>query len=409
MTPSILIACPVLRGQLEPECMHSLLAAREYLLFRGIPHKVLTNECALISANRNEMTASFLNVTNADFLLWVDSDISFPPYAVSRLMSYDLDIVGGVYFRKEREARPLIFDYHDGGFHTRYAVPRVGLFEVDGLGTGFMLIKRRVLERFNPDVVKAIGPPFGIGVDDKGKEVGEDLAFCKRAKQTLGYKIWADPSIPLMHVGKYAYGRSEFEAGEKIWAVMQSRKLYENEISGWMAPLELNWLYETACRMDGIIEIGSWKGRSTHALLSGAVKRTDGQPPAKVIAVDTWKGTLNEQGGMTGPAIAVPDHDVYEEFMANVGQFPNLEAMRMTSLEAAKLVPDQSVDMVFIDGDHSYESVKADIEAWMPKARKMLCGHDWQWHSVQEAVTERFGEPDLAETIWVIDLEKWRA
>jgi len=175
----------------------------------------------------------------------------------------------------------------------------------------------------------------------------------------------------------------------------EEHELYTNEIGGWMTVPELNWLFETAKRMESIVEVGSWKGRSTHALLSGC--------KGKVTAVDTWLGSPNE---VRSPTVEVPDHDVYDEFIVNVGEFPNLEVKRMTSLEAAALFPDKSVDMVFIDGNHGYESVKADIEAWLPKAKRILCGHDWHWHSVQEAVTDRFGEPDTAETIWVVKVDE---
>ncbi len=393
--PTVLLAVPVMRGQLEPECLHSLLAARSYFDERGIGHKVLTNECSLISASRNDMAMSFLNVTNADFLMWLDSDISFPPYGIYRLMKHDLDVVGGVYFRKEREARPLIMKLDEKNmFHTRWDIPRTGLFEVDAMGAGFLLVKRRVLEQFTPEVVLNIGTPFGIGLDANGKEEGEDLSFCRRVRK-LGFKVWADPSIPLSHIGKWSYGRSDYEAAAMLVKMREEHELYTNEIGGWMTVPELNWLFETAKRMESIVEVGSWKGRSTHALLSGC--------KGKVTAVDTWLGSPNE---VRSPTVEVPDHDVYDEFIVNVGEFPNLEVKRMTSLEAAALFPDKSVDMVFIDGNHGYESVKADIEAWLPKAKRILCGHDWHWHSVQEAVTERFGEPDTAETIWVVKVDE---
>jgi hypothetical protein len=50
--------------------------------------------------------------------------------------------------------------------------------------------------------------------------------------------------------------------------------------------------------------------------------------------------------------------------------------------------------MIFIDADHSYESVLADILAWRPKARKLICGHDYKktWPGVQRAVQEVFGK-----------------
>ena len=53
--------------------------------------------------------------------------------------------------------------------------------------------------------------------------------------------------------------------------------------------------------------------------------------------------------------------------------------MAMTSLEAAAKVSDASLDMVFLDADHSYEGVKADLAAWLPKVKPggWIGGHDY--------------------------------
>jgi Methyltransferase domain len=74
---------------------------------------------------------------------------------------------------------------------------------------------------------------------------------------------------------------------------------------------------------------------------------------------------------------------------------------RMTSLEAAAKVPDQSFDFVYIDARHDYESVKEDLEAWCGKVRPggVLAGHDYvdgdlpqgEFY-VKSAVDEFFGE-----------------
>jgi hypothetical protein len=65
---------------------------------------------------------------------------------------------------------------------------------------------------------------------------------------------------------------------------------------------------------------------------------------------------------------------------------------RMTSLEAAASVPDGWLDFVFLDGDHRYDAITADIRAWMPKVRKggLICGHDFTpgWPGVVQAVQE---------------------
>lgn len=57
----------------------------------------------------------------------------------------------------------------------------------------------------------------------------------------------------------------------------------------------------------------------------------------------------------------------------------NFEPIKDFSLEAAKRFADESLDFVYIDAAHEYESVKEDIEAWAPKVRKdgLVMGHDY--------------------------------
>jgi len=68
----------------------------------------------------------------------------------------------------------------------------------------------------------------------------------------------------------------------------------------------------------------------------------------------------------------------------------NAVIMRMTSLEAAKIIPDNSLDMIYIDALHDYENVKADILAWEPKVVPggIISGHDWKHFGVTKAVQE---------------------
>lgn len=55
------------------------------------------------------------------------------------------------------------------------------------------------------------------------------------------------------------------------------------------------------------------------------------------------------------------------------------EVVKADSIEYSKLVPDESLDFVYIDADHRYETSKADIKAWFPKVRKggIISGHDY--------------------------------
>lgn len=146
-------------------------------------------------------------------------------------------------------------------------------------------------------------------------------------------------------------------------------------IDGWMTEEELAWLTEQAQSSETIVEIGSWKGRSTTALLNGC--------PGTVHAIDHFKGSPGEDRHSEAR-----EHDVFAEFMANVGAYPNLAIHRADSVTPAQLFADRSVDMVFIDGGHDKEQVLRDLRAWMPKCKTLLCGHDRDWIGVQEALAE---------------------
>lgn len=162
-----------------------------------------------------------------------------------------------------------------------------------------------------------------------------------------------------------------------------------SSIWGWMRTPELLWLSEQAANMDSIVEIGSLHGRSAFALLTACL--------GPVYCIDPWDD----------------EHDLcYGSFLRQCGHFPNLHAIRGLSPAAGSFVPGK-VDMVFIDGDHSREGIAADIEYWLPRTRKLICGHDYTWDpprgypDVKAVVDETFGDrasvaPDTA--IWAVEL-----
>lgn len=164
-------------------------------------------------------------------------------------------------------------------------------------------------------------------------------------------------------------------------------------IWGWMTPVELYWLRDTAATVESVVEVGCLHGRSAYALLEGC--------PGPVYCVDPW---TDDDG-----------NDAYQSFLSSCGHFPNLRAQRTTSTEAARIFaldPVETVDMVFLDGDHEYESVLVDIATWLPLTRRILCGHDYAnaddgYPGVRRAVTEVFGDrayrPD-GTSIWVVDV-----
>lgn len=164
-------------------------------------------------------------------------------------------------------------------------------------------------------------------------------------------------------------------------------------IEGWMSALECQWLYGVAKGMENILELGSWKGRSTHALAKGC--------KGTVTAVDHWQGSKDVIDLTNKMA---KQEDVYATFLNNVKDCPNIVPLKMSGDEASDLFDDKSFDMVFIDAGHTYEEVKNDIARWLPKARILMCGDDYMpntWMGVVQAVDEAFGKPDgLCGKIW---------
>jgi predicted O-methyltransferase YrrM len=70
-----------------------------------------------------------------------------------------------------------------------------------------------------------------------------------------------------------------------------------------------------------------------------------------------------------------------------------VELIKSDSCSAASLFENESLDFVFIDGNHWYDYVKKDIEAWLPKIKKggIISGHDYEENGVSTAVREIFG------------------
>lgn len=162
-------------------------------------------------------------------------------------------------------------------------------------------------------------------------------------------------------------------------------------IQGWMSPEELRYLSEQAAKHKRIAEVGSWRGRSTAAISDS----TDGV----VFAVDTWAGSpetdFDPEFTAGGPEW------LFDEFMRSAAS--NVTAIRMTSLDAAEYFRNrgETFDMIFIDGAHDVESVKADIGAWLPLLAEggLLCGHDY-FTTVQEAVDSLLKARPARGSIW---------
>lgn len=229
----IYVATPMYGGMCTGVYMQSILGLVS--LFSANGHKVscasMFNE-SLITRGRNNMTHGFLK-TDADYLFWIDADIKFDPHDAYRMYLANVDIIGGVYPKKEinwqtvREAAlrgEANLENFTGSFvvnlidyKPEITVPEHLPCEVSAVGTGFMLVKRHVIEkmkswtpRFRNDMsaMQAGEEIYSFFMDpicpDTGRFLSEDYFFCEQWRKHGG-KIYAAPWCKLGHMGTYLF------------------------------------------------------------------------------------------------------------------------------------------------------------------------------------------------------------
>jgi hypothetical protein len=142
-------------------------------------------------------------------------------------------------------------------------------------------------------------------------------------------------------------------------------------------------------RSPRVCEVGSWAGRSAIIMAKSG---------ATVTCVDTWEGSQNDAGCKAYDGSRGRPLDVFRRntaglpITANVGKSP----------EVASEFADGEFDIVYLDAEHDYESVKADIKAWRPKAKHILAGHDYHsYPDVQRAVATCGIKPRVVGNVWM--------
>lgn len=153
------------------------------------------------------------------------------------------------------------------------------------------------------------------------------------------------------------------------------------------------------------VEIGTYTGASCAFLAQKLLERT---PDFELYAVDLWD-RVNTETDYTRQV----DSTVWQQFNERLQRQSLTQVVRIIREESAKAASqfeDKSVDFAFIDANHSYEHVKADIEAWLPKMKigGMLSGHDYgEPCGVKQAVDEVLGENvSLMGTCWYTFITK---
>jgi len=231
--PNIYVGTPCFGGMVTTGYMMSMLGLMQYAEKAGFSVSInLLGRDSLVTRARNTIVAEFLE-SNATHLMFIDADLTFEPQLVHRMLAFDEDVVAGMYPAKAylwdpparlREKEPLqtAMLQYVGKFCQPPELERRGPFATGVYcATGFMLMKRNVIERLieaNPDRAYSSDHVYVAGkakrqyhalfecmIDPDTKEyLSEDFGFC-RLWRALGGKIWLDVEGALTHTGPYDF------------------------------------------------------------------------------------------------------------------------------------------------------------------------------------------------------------
>ena len=142
-----------------------------------------------------------------------------------------------------------------------------------------------------------------------------------------------------------------------------------------------------------MVEIGSYTGEST-VIFANYFKQ--------VISIDPYVDNY-DVNDIACKHVAL--QKVYEQFVHNTHSFSNIKHIRKFSDQAVLDFEPESVDFVYIDGNHQYEFVKKDIENYYKiiKPNGFLGGHDYKYEAIKNAIKDTIitVDRDFQDKSWV--------
>lgn len=294
-----------------------------------------------------------------------------------------------------------------------HALPKTWTHDAVLLNTGLMLVKmgewcKQMHFHFDDAIIMYRGRRIPACFP-------EDWNFSRDAKK-LGAKLYASREVSCTHVGNTGFpnfnpwGTLERDfMNPEVDPIVDPAVDAARKVDGYMSENELRWLAHQAKNAEVIVEVGSWKGRSTKALAMAT--------KGVVYAVDNWRG--NGGDDLTGVEARERGADaIKKEFRANLAAEIASGKVVIVDVDHAEAAPllrslmmdGPGADLVFIDGDHTKAAVKRDIQNFRPFVRPggKLSGHDYSplEPGVVDAIKEAFDEEATVEvgTIWSFDV-----
>lgn len=212
--PVIIFATPSLSHSVSLDYLRSWTSTVWLLKDAGIAHgRADRGGDCFVAKVRNKLVREFLDGPGTD-LFFLDDDLGWPAQKVIDFINRPEPIIAGVYPKKSDDMDWPVGLKADGD--TGELITLNGLYLASFAGSGFMRIKREVLETLAATVptfkdiemageAKEFPLIFNAGLDADGWFCGEDVAFCRLAN-AHGFDIWVDPDIDFRHRGGKTWG-----------------------------------------------------------------------------------------------------------------------------------------------------------------------------------------------------------
>ena len=229
----LFLSTPCYGGLCLEAYVSSIIGLQMEMIKEGIQLYLDTTENeSLVHRARNVSVGRFMQKSDADYFMFIDADVHFDPTAVVRLIKSDHDVAVACYPKKFIDWEAATKAVKDGdernmamlsaslvvNFGARQIQIENGFIPILDGPTGFMLIKREVLEKMTEQYPELnckndhqhrdfddYCALFDCMIDPKSKRyLSEDYAFCRRWQQ-MGGKIYADIRTTLGHVGNLPF------------------------------------------------------------------------------------------------------------------------------------------------------------------------------------------------------------
>lgn len=337
---------------------------------------------SLLASNFNQLWCAALNLVHTghplDYFAMLHDDIGPEDFWLDKLIdeleAKQLDVLGVAVPIKDTRGMTSLALHRQGdnwlpharlSMHDIYELPET--FTADDLGhplllnTGCWVAKwnqewcRRVRFEINDRIV------FNTAQNRYQAQTEPEDWFFSRLLNEMGLRIGATRKVRLVHQGEIEFantnpwGSQAFDS--ESCRVSPVPHAFPRDILGWLFPAEGRTLADLA-RGKRVLEIGSYCGLSTVCM---------GRTAQHVTAVDFFDGR-----GTPAP------RDTFGEFMRNIERHGLRDVV--VARRPGEPLPLEEYDLIFIDGDHSYDAVTADIAFALPRLTEggLLAFHDYR-------------------------------